>query len=1439
MLSKKRGCKISIYAHDCRLTLMLIDRYQLTFDMSIHVNNASLSCHLTNKQCICISSLILCDRLILLIIHKLPWCPQIVGSLNVIMAEFRKPEPLSFSGNVAENWRLFEEDFDIFIEAAHGNKSNKEKAYILLNIAGKEAIEKARSFEYKAAVVGEDGQVITPAESKENLAVLKQKFKDLCQPQRNITMERYTFNTRSQAPNESIQSYIADLKTLANSCEFGPLHDDLIRDRVVCGIANNNVRKLLLKEHNLTLARAHEICKINEQTEAHLQTLSRPAATNSVHELRPANRRINQTKFKGKSQKSQGARAYPSHANTGSASDRPQHVKCSNCDETHPRNRCKAYGKKCLHCGNLGHFKKCCRKLKRERSNQVHELDQQGNDTSQDDYFEVEDLYVGNIDNNNDDNIILAPVEINGVDTEIKVDTGARCNVVPMHLVHQVGGESQVNRNIHPQLKAFGGSRIKTIGAVEFPLKPVTGESHKVNFYVVNQNVQPILGCRDALRLGFISLGDNLVHEISASPAAPEIEAYSELFGDDLGRLPVRYKMTLDESVPPVVRPPRRVPKPMEEAVKTELHRMTKLGVITPISEPTDWVSSMVAQRKKNTDQIRVCIDPKDLNRALKRPHHPMRTVEEVMMNLSDCKVFSILDATNSFWQIPLDERSSKLTTFNTILGRYRFLRMPYGLNSGSEVFQSTMEQLFSGYPCEIIVDDILVTGRDLEEHDKNLKAVLDRAREVGLRLNPNKCKFRQSQVSYVGHLMTDEGCKPDPEKVAAIAEMPVPTDTAAVHRFLGMLTYLGKFIDNLSEITAPLRELLHDNVHWHWDHPQQQAFDKLKSMVMSPPILTFYDVYKPVVITCDASQFGLGCALLQNNQPVAFASRTLTETEKRYAQIEKEMLAIVFSCRKFHQYIYGKEILVETDHQPLVTIMNKPLLNAPARLQSMMLTLQRYNLKLVYKKGKELYLADTLSRAPRTQSVPDRFDYEVMTVSRISEAKTEELRQATASDNTLQKLIATINRGWPESERHVPPDIRSYFSFRDELAIEDGIVLKGAKAIIPESLHKPYAAIMHRGHIGVDATKRRAREIVYWPSMNCDITEHVNACATCNSLKYHQQKEPLNLHEIPDLPWQIVATDLFEWNNLHYIVIVDSYSGWFEMNSLKDLKAETIITKLKRSFATHGVPQLLISDNGGQYASQQFEQFSKDWNFKHVTSSPEYAQSNGLAENAVKQAKQILEKTRRDGSDVYMNLLNVRNVPRDNTLGSPAQRLMSRVTRNAIYTHSSLLKPKTMKPRLVNKQLKKKRSQQKLYYDKQSIPLQPLTPNQTVRIQTKKGYDPTGTVTKILSQPRSYEVNIGSKTIRRNRRHLIPVIETPPATAPISQPSAASVVQPGVQAQQPEVQPTSEKAHTTRQANIGTAPPLPAAQKTASPVKTRSGRISKPNSKYRDFERY
>uniref|UniRef100_A0A3B3Q848 Integrase catalytic domain-containing protein n=1 Tax=Paramormyrops kingsleyae TaxID=1676925 RepID=A0A3B3Q848_9TELE len=280
---------------------------------------------------------------------------------------------------------------------------------------------------------------------------------------------------------------------------------------------------------------------------------------------------------------------------------------------------------------------------------------------------------------------------------------------------------------------------------------------------------------------------------------------------------------------------------------------------------------------------------------------------------------------------------------------------------------------------------------------------------------------------------------------------------------------------------------------------------------------------------------------------------------------------------------------------------------------------------------------------------------------------------------------------------------------------------------------------------------------------MTADITAELLTCSVCNSTKPHQQKEPLTLYPVPDLPWSIVATDMLEWRGQNYLVLVDSYSGWYEIDLLRDTTSPAVIRKLKRHFSVHGTPHTLISDNARQYTSQQFKDFAKQWDFIHVTSSPEFPQSNGLAERAVRSAKQLMEKSHRDGTDVFLNLLNLRNIPRDPTLGSPAQRLLSRQTRSTIPVNSKLLAPSPKHAQQVTAQLFHKRMTQKRYYDASSCPLPPLTEGQVVRMQTPKGYNHLGTVKKVNKEPRSYTVQCNGRTYRRNRRHILPVAEPPP----------------------------------------------------------------------------
>ncbi|KAL7849545.1 hypothetical protein SRHO_G00211680 [Serrasalmus rhombeus] len=397
------------------------------------------------------------------------------------------------------------------------------------------------------------------------------------------------------------------------------------------------------------------------------------------------------------------------------------------------------------------------------------------------------------------------------------------------------------------------------------------------------------------------------------------------------------------------------------------------MKIIAKIDEPTQWVNPFVIVEKTNGN-LRICLDPRDLNTAVMREHYQLPTVEEITCRLAKAKYFSVLDASSGFWQLKLDNASSHLCTFNTPFGRYRFLRLPFGINSAPEVFHRTVKQLFEGIDgLETYIDDILVWGATIEQYDQRLRQVLERSRVKNFRLNKEKCKIGLEEIKYLGHILSKDGLKPVPSKIEAIRKMPTPECKKDVERFLGMVTFLAKFIPNMSQHTEPLCELNRDDAMWQWQAKHQQAFEKLKTMLTEAPVLKYYDVSLPVTVSVDASKCGLGAVLLQEDRPVAYASRALTETEQRYAQIEKEMLAIVFGVERFHQFVYGSEINVQTDHKPLEAIMKKPLTRAPARIQRLLMRLHRYQLRVQYKPGKEMQVADALSRAylPQTD-VPD-----------------------------------------------------------------------------------------------------------------------------------------------------------------------------------------------------------------------------------------------------------------------------------------------------------------------------------------------------------------------------------------------------------------------------------------------------------------------------------
>ena len=530
-----------------------------------------------------------------------------------------------------------------------------------------------------------------------------------------------------------------------------------------------------------------------------------------------------------------------------------------------------------------------------------------------------------------------------------------------------------------------------------------------------------------------------------------------------------------------------------------------------------------------------------------------------------------------------------------------------------------------------------------------------------------------------------------------------------------------------------------------------------------------------------------------------------------------------MFSCEKFDHFTFGRTVHVQSDHKPLESILKKPLYRAPKRLQAMMMRLQRYDLIISYVSGKLLYLADTLSRAfsPDGNTVSAQSNLERVCMIQslpMTEHRILEIKKATESDDEMKLLKSIIINGWPGDKLQLPPEVLPYFSIRDELSVQDGIIFRGERAVIPAELRNVLKEKIHSSHLGIEGCLRRAREAIYWPNMNVDMKDYISKCSVCRSTSDCQQKETMMPHDIPDRPWAKVGVDLFSLNNRDYLITVDYYSNYWEVDNLSSTESISVIRKLKAHFARYGIPGVVMSDNGPQFSSERFAKFAEIWEFQHDTSSPGHSHSNGKAESAVKTAKKLMKRAELSKSEIYLSFLDPRNTPNDSGY-SPAQCLMNRRIKTLLPVTSNLLKPAISVNR--HRSLCVSQQRQKSYYDKHSKDLRSLEEGDVVRMKPFHGQQwKKATVCKRLAD-RSYRVETSDGgAYTRNRVHLRKTTEQPTSAGSTHLDQPISVV------------PTIEWPHGS---NDPPTSQTSATEESAAQERyvTRSGRVVKPVERY------
>lgn len=1247
------------------------------------------------------------------------------------------PAPMSFSGDIPSNWKKFHKSFQIYIGAtgrdvdtATMNEAAK-KAHdlnlgkLLLNIAGEEAISIANTFDLSE-------------EEEFSYAKLVDKFKAYAAPEKNETYLRFLFNRTKQQEGETFDHFLTEARTRIKECGFGggALEDSILRDRIVEGISDKRLQQALIKNAKLDLKTAIEECRATEASRKYMEDLQEKPSPVSVDSL---GKQKVQLKPKGKN----------------------YNPLCQRCGYGRNHEKCPANGKTCAKCFRQNHFAQVCKSKTVLQTDDLTEVEKKPEDHG------YEYVFTDSVGVNDQESPVeyRQPILVAGKIIDFKLDPGTRKSILPLKNFEALncGKELKPSKYL---LQPYG-EKSPPISVCEVTLETkIGGQTKTVQYLVSPDRDKPLFGLADCERFGLIQRVILPVHDTTmATSKEAFIRENLDIFSG-VGSFPGEHPILTKPEAKQVVSPVIRRPKTVNDKLKPALDKMEAGGIIKKVEHLTEesWVSNIVVVTKPN-GSIRICLDPVDLNKAIIREPHLIPTIAELSERLNHQQYYTLLDLKDGFYHIKLDEPSSFKCCFATPFGLYRFLRCPFGVSSAPELFQKLNEKVFGGLDnVNIYFDDVLVVGRTQLEHDQALLEVVKRARAANVRFNPEKLQYKQSSVKYVGHVFSKEGMAVDPERIKTILQLDPPKSRKELQSVLGTLNYVREYIPQMSKLTDNMRRLLKKDVEWIWGEPHTADFNKLKQLLSSAPVLANFDPSKKIIIQSDASQSGLGCCLIQDNHPVAFASRSLSTSETNYSVSEKELLGIVFATSKFHNYIYGYQVEVQTDHLPLIPMLGKEIHKLGSRtLQRLRLKLLKYNINLIHVPGKLMYMSDLFSRTAKELKPDDDSHLEtvhsVSMVLPMNEKLKNDLQKATSEDRNYVQIVHYIKNGWPSQIGQLSDALMPFFKVRNELFYEDGIIYLNEdgkiRIVVPPALRVPVLNLIH-SHMGIDKAISRAKEAFYWPQMLSHVELFVKKCQTCNKFKPKPYKMPLQPHELPTRRWQRISMDIATYGGRDYLVTYDAYSKWLEINLLSSKSAEAVVDICKTLFASHGRPQTIISDNN-PFGSFLFRKFAKECNIQIITSSPHYPQSNGRAEKGVAIAKIILKKAKETNTDHRDLLLEYRNTKIPSMGYSPAQLMYSCKLKASIPISEADLQPEV--PKNVTEKLEKQQEKTRAWYDKTARRKEiSLRVGDKVRIQSpnrwKSEWSP-GEITEVCPEPRSYLVKTNGSVVRRTLAQL------------------------------------------------------------------------------------
>lgn len=1150
------------------------------------------------------------------------------------------PQPLLPANPKESDFTYFLRQFDNYLTIVEAKE--KQKLPLLLN------------------AIGRDGLNIYDGlkEPKQSYTDAVTRLKEYYVGSSNILIKRKLFFNARQNTGESCEAFACRLRKLASECSFTD-SSELLRDIFVIGVSNDRLGERFLSEDPTKLTFDAAVTKscAYERALADRSSINheKPELANAVggSHIKKSNQSWGGPAFSRTGSMGKHSNSY----NTGK-NDKVSKgcLRCGFTQHTGKNGVCPAINSTCRYCNKIGHWAHVCMSKSKQTVKQVNTSE----DVNEDNKFDI--FTVTEVANHAETANACVPVYEVVIGTRVLqcvADTGASVNIVPVSCLPETHWIP-----VNSVVKSYGGVAIPVVGSQTFQVK-FRDRVVNADFIGVDvNNEKPLLSYDLCVSLGIFS---DEVRKVDCDPA---------IF-DGLGCVQgVQFHLKLKDDAHPRFFPTRRVPPAILQRVETELENMSKQGVIVEDTD-SEWSSPMVPVLKRD-GSVRICVDFRHINKSIKREHFQIPSLEDILTQLQGATVFSCLDARSGYLQIPVAETSQKFLVFSTPFGNFRFTRMPFGISSAPEIFQKCMSHLLSGLKGVVCyLDDVLVSGKTQSEHDNNLLAVIQRLKQCNLKLNKEKCVFSQPTVTFLGHVLSAQGIHPDPEKQKALMDIPQPTTVKEVRSFLGLAGYVGqRFVPHFSTLTSPIWQTIKGE-KLLWSNAASSAFDKLKLELSKSLNLTFFDNNSDTILKVDASGVGIGGVLIQNDRPVLFASRKLSPVEQRYAHIEKEFLSIVFCCYRFKSFLVGKSFEINTDNAPLIAFFDKPLDRVPLRIQRWLLSLQCFSFNTKHISGKDNNIADTLSRCPASDIEPceaERAHDIVNLVRQTCPLRLEDIQLAISNDAEASNLIAAIQSEWTWVNR----SIKCYTHLRTSLTLADNLLFFDDRLFIPRSLRGRIIADAHEGHLGQSKMKEILRSHFFWPKMGHDIEEYVRQCQSCIRFSGENRHAPLqSTVEQVNSPWQRVAIDITgpseRLKGATYLSVIDYYSRFPFLHRLHSTSSHEIIEALTHLFSLFGTPFELVSDNGTNFVSQEFETFLASQGIKHFRSSNYYPQSNGVVERLHATVKHRLDKLLFEGMPldkaVPLCLRELRSSPHSSTGETPFFRMFGREM-NTRYMH-------------------------------------------------------------------------------------------------------------------------------------------------------------------------